>query len=139
MKEMSTISEVAHQLSLNPQTIYFYERIGLIPSPCRSEGGYRLFSEEDLARLSLIMTLKSLGMTLEEIKSILDLKDNQRLTCREVAQELEEKILKINTKIAQLTTLRRELTNLLEECCTRLESRSKLCQCTLLDELLQQG
>jgi DNA-binding transcriptional MerR regulator len=137
MKEMFNIGEVAHRLSLNPQTIYFYERIGLIPPITRNESGYRLFSEEDIVRLSLIMNLKNLGMTLEEIKEILKLKDNHLLTCEEVAQELQEKISQINTKIAQLTTLRTELNNLLRECCIRLPSQSKSCECTLLDELVE--
>jgi DNA-binding transcriptional MerR regulator len=137
MKGMLNIGEVAHELSLNPQTIYFYEKIGLIPSITRNKNGYRLFSEDDVTRLSLIVTLKSLGMTLDEVKEMLNLKDNHRLTCEEVAQELQEKIMQINTKIAQLTTLRSELSNLLRECCTRSKSQSKPCQCTLLDELTE--
>jgi MerR family Zn(II)-responsive transcriptional regulator of zntA len=137
MKEMFNIGEVAHGLSLNPQTIYFYERIGLIPPITRNGSGYRLFSAEDIVRLSLIMNLKNLGMTLEEIKEILKLKDNHLLNCEEVAQELQKKISQINTKIAQLTTLRTELNNLLRECCIRLPSQSKSCECTLLDELVE--
>ncbi|EAZ93016.1 heavy metal-responsive transcriptional regulator [Crocosphaera chwakensis] len=135
MKKMFNIGEVAHRLNLNPQTIYFYERKGLIPPVTRDKNGYRFFSEEDITRLSLIVALKGLGMTLEEIKEILDLKDNHCLTCEEVAQELQEKILQINTKISQLTTVRNELSNLLQECCTRTKSQSSPCECTLLDEL----
>ena len=135
MKKMFNIGQVAHRLNLNPQTIYFYERKGLIPSITRDQNGYRLFNEEDITRLSLIVTLKGLGMTLEEIKLMVDLKDNHRLTCEEVAQELQEKILQLNTKIAQLTTLRNELSNLLQECCIRSKSQSRPCECTLLDEV----
>lgn len=135
MKKMLNIGEVAHGLNLNPQTIYFYERKGLIPSVARDQNGYRLFSEEDIKRLSLIVTLKGLGMTLEEIKEILNLKDNHRLTCEEVAHELQEKILQLNTKISQLTTLRNELSHLLQECCTREKSQCSSGECTLLDEL----
>ncbi len=43
-KTMFQIGQVCQRLGLNPQTVYFYERIGLIPSPQRTEAGYRLFS-----------------------------------------------------------------------------------------------
>ncbi|MEA5509298.1 heavy metal-responsive transcriptional regulator [Crocosphaera sp. UHCC 0190] len=128
MKEMLTISEVAHQLSLNPQTIYFYERIGLIPAPRRSGGGYRLFSKEDVTRLSLIIGLKSLDLTLEEIRWILKLKDNHGLTCQQVAQELQDKIIQLDAKIAQMQTLRTELTNLFNECQSRIQSHLQPCE-----------
>lgn len=81
---MLKISEVAQRLGVNPQTIYFYERIGLIPSPKRTRSGYRLFGEEDIKRLSFITHVKSLGIPLEDIKEILELKERGKLSCEEV-------------------------------------------------------
>ena len=58
---------------INPQRLYFYERIGLIPPPQRTEAGYRLFSELDVDRLAFITRAKSLGLSLDDIKEILSL------------------------------------------------------------------
>jgi MerR family Zn(II)-responsive transcriptional regulator of zntA len=63
---MFQVGEVSRRLGLNPQTLYFYERIGLIPSPQRTEAGYRLFSQQDMERLAFISRAKSLGLTLDE-------------------------------------------------------------------------
>ncbi|MEN9205558.1 MAG: MerR family transcriptional regulator, partial [Thermostichales cyanobacterium DRC_bins_46] len=73
------IKEVAQHLGLNPQTIYFYERLGLLPNLQRSRSGYRLFSDQDVERLRFIKHAKHLGLTLEEIKDILTLKDGWQL------------------------------------------------------------
>lgn len=134
---MLTISEVAHRLGINPQTIYFYERIGLIPPPHRSASGYRLFSDDDVTRLSLILGLKTLDLSLDEIHEILCLKDQHCLSCQQVSQELQHKITQINTKIAQLETLRAELITLLNECQSRIQSHPQSGECTLLNEAVE--
>ena len=111
---MLQVGEVARQLGLNPQTLYFYERIGLIPSPKRTEAGYRLFAEEDIDRLSFIQSAKALGLSLEEIKELLTLQDGQALSCEEVYQRLLKKVEQIEANIQQLQALKAELLPLLE-------------------------
>jgi len=80
------ISDVSHHLGVNPQTLYFYERIGLIPSSQRTKSGSRLYTQEDIERLSFILRAKSLGLTLEEIK------EGEALTCQAVYERLQQKI-----------------------------------------------
>lgn len=128
---MFQISEVARQLGVNPQTIYFYERKGLIPSPRRTEAGYRLFSEEDVGRLAFILRVKSLGLTLEEIREILELKDGRSLTCQAVYDRLHEKLTEIREKIDKLQALHDELSPLVKRCRTRIDSSR---ECVVLDE-----
>jgi len=128
---MFQISEVARRLGVNPQTIYFYERKGLIPSPRRTEAGYRLFSEEDVGRLAFILRVKSLGLTLEEIKEILQLKDGRSLTCQAVYERLNEKLTEIREKIDKFQALHDELSPLVKRCQTRIDSPR---ECVVLDE-----
>ncbi|MEM9136327.1 MAG: heavy metal-responsive transcriptional regulator [Cyanobacteria bacterium P01_F01_bin.42] len=123
------ISEAAQRLNLNPQTIYFYERIGLIPSPKRNSVGYRTFEAEDLDRLSLIERAKTLGLTLDEIKEVLQLKEGQGLTCTEVHQRLSQKLKEIEVKIAQLQELRGELLPLVQRCETQLDQHQNSTDC----------
>jgi DNA-binding transcriptional MerR regulator len=59
---MLKIGQVAQKLGLNPQTLYFYERIGLIKNPQRTEAGYRIYEDEDLEQLLFITRAKALGL-----------------------------------------------------------------------------
>lgn len=133
---MRKIGELAHELGLNPQTIYFYERLGLISSSQRTNTGYRLFNDQDVTRLSFILRLKELGMSLEEIKEILCLKDAHCLTCEKVKDRLENTIKHIDDQITTLQTLRAELLPLLDRCLIRLETSTPHTQCKVFDELI---
>ncbi|MGF1600782.1 MAG: heavy metal-responsive transcriptional regulator [Thermosynechococcaceae cyanobacterium] len=123
------VSEVARHFNLNPQTLYFYERIGLIPSPERNESGYRIFAPPDLERLSLIERAKTLGLTLDEIKEILQLQEGQGLTCDEIHQRLLKKLQQIETTIAQLQKLKAELLPLVQRCETEINQQQTTTDC----------
>lgn len=129
---MFQVREVARRLGLNPQTLYFYERIGLIPPPQRTEAGYRLFSPRDLERLEFITRAKTLGLSLEEIKDILTLKDGGSLTCRTVYDRLSQKVQEIEDSIRQLQALREELIPLVKHCSENLQDLDR--ECTVLDQ-----
>ena len=130
-QEMFKISQVSQQLGVNTQTLYFYERIGLIPAPQRSKAGYRLYSQEDIERLSFIIRVKSLGLTLEEIKEILALKEGHSLTCEAVYEQLQQKITEIDQTIRRYSQLREELLPLLKQCETNLDQDR---ECIVFDE-----
>ncbi|MEV4455459.1 MerR family transcriptional regulator [Microbispora sp. NPDC004025] len=68
------IGEVAERLGLSLRTIRHYEEVGLIV-PARTQGGFRLYSEEDVQRLALIKRMKPLGFTLEEMRDLLEITD----------------------------------------------------------------
>lgn len=124
---MLQMRDVARRLDINPQTVYFYERIGLIPSPQRTEAGYRIFSSQDVERLAFIVRAKSLGLTLEEIKDILALKDERSLTCRVVHARLSQKLQAIEETIRQLQSLHDELVPLVERCAEQLQKPDQDC------------
>ncbi|MGI0489979.1 heavy metal-responsive transcriptional regulator [Pantanalinema rosaneae CENA516] len=128
---MFQVGEVSRQLEINPQTLYFYERIGLIPSPQRTEAGYRLFSQQDVERLTFIVRAKSLGLTLDEIKDILTLKDQRSLTCGVLHDRLSRKLQEIADTIHQLQALHDELIPLVQRCSEHLQTPDR--QCVVLD------
>ncbi|CDM93083.1 MULTISPECIES: heavy metal-responsive transcriptional regulator [Limnospira] len=130
---MFKVGEVSEILGINPQTIYFYERIGLIPSPQRTEAGYRLFSQDDLERISFIIRGKSLGLTLAEIQDILELKHQRSLTCQAVYERLNGKLTQIRDKIDKLQALHDELLPIVQECQTHLDRTNSEQQCVILD------
>ncbi|AUC60561.1 transcriptional regulator [Cyanobacterium sp. HL-69] len=129
---MLLVGEVCKQLNINSQTIYYYERIGLIPSLQRNQSGYRVFHSEDIEILKFILKVKSLGLTLEEIKQLLELKQGRSLTCQAVYNHLKQKIDTINKKINQLESIKQELIPLLQECQTKIDTTNPNHQCEVL-------
>jgi len=69
------IGEVAERIGLSLRTIRYYEEVGLAVPSARSEGGFRLYVEDDVERLRVIMQMKPLGFSLEEMRELLDLLD----------------------------------------------------------------
>ncbi len=69
------IGEVASRIGLSLRTIRYYEEVGLVAPSARSAGGFRLYTEGDVARLSLIKRMKPLGFTLEEMRDLLSVVD----------------------------------------------------------------
>ncbi len=133
-KTMFQIGQVCQRLGLNPQTVYFYERIGLIPSPQRTEAGYRLFSPQDVERLGFIVRAKSFGLTLDEIKEILALKDGRSLTCQAMYERLQQKVQDIEGKILSLQRLREELLPLVDRCRANIDPVNQTKECIVLEQ-----
>lgn len=69
------IGEVAERIGLSLRTIRYYEEVGLAVPSARSEGGFRLYVEDDVERLRVIMQMKPLGFSLEEMRELLTLLD----------------------------------------------------------------
>ncbi len=120
---MLQVGEVSRKLGLNPQTLYFYERIGLIPSPHRTEAGYRLFSQEDVDRLAFISQTKAMGLSLDDIREILAARDGKFPACQAVHDSLLKKARMIEETIQQLQILRDELLPLIDHCSQHLECK----------------
>ncbi|UMZ72914.1 MerR family transcriptional regulator [Natranaerofaba carboxydovora] len=141
-KEGYLISEASEISKLPSKTIRYYEDIGLIPSPQRSKSGYRVFTKEDIRRLKLIKKAKYLGISLEEIKEIVDLAFEE--SCRDFEERfvtlLSEKISEVNETINELYDLRRELVNTKNQITKNQELFRKDCrageceECSFIDE-----
>lgn len=69
------IGEVAERVGLSLRTIRYYEEIGLISPSARSQGGFRLYLEADVARLQLVKDMKPLGFSLDEMRDLLGVLD----------------------------------------------------------------
>lgn len=130
---MFKVGEVSRRLGLNPQTLYFYERIGLMPNPQRTAAGYRLYDQNALERLTFITQAKALGLSLDDIKDLLALQDGQQLSCKEVHSRLLKKVEHIDATITQLKTLRAQLMPLLDQCQQGLDAFESERQCVVFE------
>lgn len=106
------IGTLASQAGVNPKTIRYYESIGLLPQPERTDTGYRTYTEYDTDRLSFIKSAQRLGLRLDEIREILALRDQGERPCDYVRATLRRQVSQINQHIADLRRLRDELTTL---------------------------
>jgi DNA-binding transcriptional MerR regulator len=96
------IGTVAKRTGLSIDAIRFYEKEGLLKTPLRSEGGFRLFQEKDIEDLHLIRNRQTLGFSLDEIRDLLSLRSRISTPCAEVQKLLERKLIAVQRKIAEL-------------------------------------
>jgi DNA-binding transcriptional MerR regulator len=109
------IGEIASASGLPVKTIRYYEDIGLLtPTVLRAESGYRLFDPDVLERLAFIKQAQSLGLSLNDVKEILQVHDRGLLPCGAVKQHLEAKIQEITEKIQALLEQRSHLKTILK-------------------------
>ena len=106
-----TVKQVSERVGLPSRTVRYYDRIGLVPADERSPAGYRLYSPEDEGKLRFIRGAKALGFSLQEIRGLMAAAE--RGCCGEVVPELErlleEKVVEIEARIAELSAFRERL------------------------------
>ncbi|WP_418157736.1 MerR family transcriptional regulator [Benzoatithermus flavus] len=124
-----TIGTLSRRSGVNIETIRYYERIGLLPAPPRSQGGHRLYSGEHLERLVFIRRGRELGFTLDEIRDLLGLMVGKH-TCGEVQTMALAHLDDIRAKIADLRRMERMLAATIARC--QGGGRS---ECPILDAL----
>ena len=127
MKAGMTIGELAAALRLNPKTIRYYEEVGLLPEPRRSESGYRLYSRPEMERLRLVKRAKLLGLSLAEIKGIVEYAIDGHCNAleRQLLSLVEAKLTEIDEKIGDLAAFRNNLRQYHNDLSSRLESQTR--------------
>lgn len=115
------------------ETIRYYERIGVMPKPPRTEGGHRVFSEDHLKRLTFIRRSRELGFTLVQIRDLLGLVDGNDYTCDEVKAITVEHADAVRQKIADLRKLKRVLDDMVSQC-----NRGDIPDCPVIEALFEE-
>ena len=126
MKAGLTIGEMSKELGLNPKTIRYYEEVGLLPKPRRSEAGYRLYSKHEVERLRLVKRARLLGLSLAEVKELAEYAIDGR--CGLIGERLlfllEAKLGEIDQKIDDFVALRHSLRKYHSGLSSRLASQA---------------
>ena len=114
---MLTRGKLSEQSGCNAETIRYYERIGLLPDPPRSDSGYRMYNNSHVSRLRFIQRARELGFSAERIRGLLDLSDNPKEHTRAEVKELTEThIQEVAQKIRDLQRLRSRLKSISSHC-----------------------
>ena len=106
--------DVAKQLGVGVQTLHYYEREGLIPTPKRTEAGYRLYTPELIERVAFVRKAQALGLPLEEVKEILRLAEQGTCPCGHVRHALVGKLADVDRRVRELRTFRRDLSTFID-------------------------
>ena len=107
------IGEVARRTGLPVKTIRYYCDEGLLQPRARSESGYRLFDEENLAELTIIRSLRAMDVSIPELARILEVRRAGVCNCSVLKDCITAKMESINLRIAELAAMKEELARLL--------------------------
>ncbi len=110
------IGAMAKATGTRVETIRYYEREGLLPETARSEGNFRVYTDEHVQRLAFIRHCRSLSLTLDEIRKLLRLKDNPGESCAEANCLLAAHIELLKERIREFQALEAELKTLQQRC-----------------------
>lgn len=129
------IGELAAVTKLTPDTLRYYERVGLLEAPKRSAGGFRLFGPEAVERVRLVKQAQALGLELRDIRQLIGAHGARGATqCREVQPVLQTRLAELDTRLRELRGLRRTLKRALDRCEERLASQLEAA-CPVVEEL----
>ena len=110
---MLTIGNVARRIGIRPSAIRYYETRGIVQPAARGANGYRIYNSDAIRMLLFVKRAQTLGITLKEIRPLLDLSSQGRRPCSDVKQLARTHLREIDQKIRELQTLRNELRALL--------------------------
>ncbi len=113
------IGEVAHEAGVPAKTIRFWEQEGLLASPERTPAGYRDYRPEVVERLTFIRQAQAGGLTLSQIRQVLDIGDSGDPPCEHVGHVVEERLAEIDVRIADLAATRAHLHRLVRRAATQ--------------------
>jgi MerR family copper efflux transcriptional regulator len=120
-RKLMRIGQMSKQTGVSIDAIRFYERNRLLAAPTRSEGGFRLYSSDDLSALQFIRSLQTLGFSLNEIGDFVSLRTNDLRACSAVQKMLDHKLQDIHAKRIALAKLEDELKAALTKCNAQLK------------------
>ena len=125
---MFQIGELAKRCGVTADTLRFYEKNALIKPAGRSDSGYRLYSAENQKQVAFILRAKDLGLSLDEIKELLEIKlEATEHSCAEVKAITTAKLRVIDDKIEELTRIRSALKKINDACCGEIEDDASHC------------
>ena len=125
------IGELAKCTGATVETIRYYEKEKLLPEPSRSEGNYRLYRESHIERLQFILHCRTLDMTLDEVRTLLQYWEEPNRDCGDVDTLLDKHIRAVEVRIEELKQLKQHLNVLRQKCVSRAPAKS----CGILNAL----
>lgn len=126
------IGELARRAGVDAQTVRYYEREGLLAAPSRTTSGYRAYGPRHVERLNFIRHCRSLDMPLAEIRRLMELSRDQKVSCEDVDRLVQAHLERVRAKRVALQALEVQLATLSAQCA----SGHRVADCGILEELI---
>lgn len=110
------IGAVARQAGVSVDTVRFYERVGVLPVPARTESGYRDYEPGTVERIRLTRALQAIGFTLADAVDALVAHDTGNATCESERWRLDAALARVDAKLAELNALRGRIVEAQDAC-----------------------
>ncbi|HDZ49140.1 hypothetical protein LCGC14_0278990 [marine sediment metagenome] len=111
-----SIGELARRADCKPETVRYYERIGLLRDASRTEGGQRRYGEDAVRRLTFIRHARDFGFSVEAVRELLAMSDQPDMPCHQVDAIAKHHLEKVESRLQRLTVLREELQRMVAQC-----------------------
>lgn len=128
------IGKVAKASGVKVTTIRYYETIGLLPTPPRTDGNRRTYTNGDTERLTFIRHSRELGFEIDQIRTLLSLQDHPDQSCQDADVIAKARLVEVKEKIASLQALQHELERMVDGC-----SHGRVEDCKVIDILADHG
>ncbi len=129
-----SIGELARRTGVKASTIRYYESVGLMPAPPRTEGRQRRYGATHASRLNFIRHSRDLGFEIDAIRELFAMSERPEQSCEEADRRARRHLSEVDRRIAQLTALRAELRRMVEEC-----SRGRISDCGVIETLAERA
>jgi DNA-binding transcriptional MerR regulator len=123
------IGALSQRTGVNIETIRYYERIALLPSPARTQGGFRQYEDRHIQRLQFIRRGRDLGFSIDSIRALLALSEKPDMPCGDADKMVASHLDMVDRKIADLIHLQEELRQLMD-CCGHV-----VAECRIIESL----
>jgi MerR family copper efflux transcriptional regulator len=124
------IGQAAEASGVSAKMIRYYEAVGLVARARRTDGGYRIYSANDIHTLGFIRRARDLGFSVKQIEHLLSLWRNRRRASADVRRVAQQQIIELEQKIEKLQSMRRTLQQLVQHC-----HGDRRPECPILDDL----
>lgn len=125
-----TIGAAAARTRIKVPTIRYYEEIGLLPSPPRTESNRRLYGDAEIGKLNFIRHSRELGFEIENIRELLSMAAEPQASCHQADSIARSHLSEIDRRIASLQALKGELSRMIDEC-----GHGRICDCRIIEAL----
>lgn len=134
MDHALSIGRLAEQSRTNTPTIRYYEQIGLLKRPDRRQSGHRIYGESDLRRLTFIRRCREFGFPIDQVRSLVDLRENGERPCAEARDVAAGHLEAVRAKLQELHALEASLAQLVVDCDTDCAGGPGS-ECVILEDL----
>jgi len=131
MSELMRIGELAGMLGTTTKTLRFYERIGLLEHPGRTQSGYRLYGQGEISKARLVIGLRRIGLSIDELQQLKNDKEERSLRKR-LSSVIDQKLFTLDQDLSVLQGRREDLAARLQALVSTPRERPPNCICAAL-------